>query len=108
MNEMINILKGIVMLDDKTFQSFLASENLMKRGIFILLACFLVAAFPSAVSQLVDNVTPFTPERAEAFQEEFLQGFEQALPFLPQDEGTQFFMEQFRENLPSAQALLWR
>ena len=98
MNEMIDTLKGVVLLDEKTYQSFLASENAMKRGIFILLACFLVAAFPAAVGQLVDNVQPFTAERAEAFQEQFLQGFEQAAPFLPPDEDFQIFMEQFKEN----------
>jgi hypothetical protein len=99
MNEMINTLKGVVLLDEKTFQTFLASENTMKRGIFILLACFLVAALPAAIGQLIDNVQPFTPERAEVFQEEFLQGFEQIIPFLPLDENFQDFMEQFKENL---------
>lgn len=98
MNEMIATFKGVILLDEKTFQSFLASENVMKRGIFILLACFLIVAFPAAVGQLVDNVQPFTAERAEAFQEEFLQGFERAAPFLPADEEFQVFMEQFKEN----------
>ena len=98
MNEMIATFKGVILLDEKTFQSFLASENVMKRGIFILLACFLVVAFPAAFGQLVDNVQPFTAERAEAFQEEFLQGFERAAPFLPADEEFQVFMEQFKEN----------
>jgi len=98
MNDMINTLKGVVLLDEKTYQSFLSSENVMKRGIYILLACFLLIAFPAAVGQLVNNVTPFTVEKAETFQEQFFQGFDQALPFMPQDADFQFFMKQFREN----------
>ncbi len=98
MNEMINTLKGVVLLDDKTYQSFLASDNVMKRGIFILLACFLIVALPSSLITLADNVTPFTQERAQEFTEQFLQGFEIAEQFMPQNEGSAIFLEQFKEN----------
>ena len=98
MNDMINTLKGVVLLDEKTFQTFMASETRMKRGIFILLACFLVATLPTAIGQLIDKVQPFTPERAEVFQEQFLQGFEQVMPFLPVDDNFKTFMDQFKEN----------
>ena len=98
MNEMINTVKGVILLDEKTFQSFLASDNVMKRGIFVLVACFLIVAFPTAVGQLVDNVQPFTLEKAQAFQDQVFQGFEQAQQFMPADEDFQIFMEQFKEN----------
>ena len=98
MNEMIKTVKGIILLEKETFQSFLTAENTMKRGIFVLLACFLVVAFPTAIAQLVDNVQPFTLEKAEAFQDQVFQGFEQALPFMPADEDFQMFLDQFKEN----------
>lgn len=98
MNDKIELLRGILFLEDKTYFAFLDKKNPMKQGIFILLVCFLIVAFPAAISQLIDNVTPFTPERAAIFQEDFLEGFENALQFMPQDENTTIFMEQFREN----------
>lgn len=98
MNDLTGKIKGIVLLQDETFEGFLAAENSMKLGIYFLVACFLIAAFPAFVSSTIDNVQPFTVERAEVFQEEFLRGFEIATQFMPADEDIQLFIEQFKEN----------
>ena len=98
MNDLTGTIKGIILLKDETFEDFLAAENSMKLGIYFLVACFLIAAFPAFVSSTIDNVQPFTEERAALFQEEFLQGFEMVTQFMPADEDFQIFMEQFKEN----------
>ena len=98
MNDIINVLKGVVLLEDKTYQSFLTAENVMKRGIYILFVCFLIIALPAAVGQMFDNIQPFTEERAADFQEQFFAGYDQMTQFMPQDEEFQIFIEQFREN----------
>jgi hypothetical protein len=98
MNDLTGTIKGIILLEEKTFERLLAAENGMKLGIYFLLACFLIVAFPAFVSSTIDNVQPFTEERASVFQEEFLQGFEMITRFMPVDEDFQVFMEQFREN----------
>jgi len=98
MNNLTGNLKGIFLLDEKTFQSLLAAENTMKKGIYFLLVSFLIVAIPAFVTNTIDNVQPFTAERAEVFQEEFLQGFEMVSQFMPVDEDFQIFIEQFKEN----------
>jgi hypothetical protein len=98
MNNLVGTVKGIVLLDEKTYQSILSAENSMKLGIYFLVACFIIAAFPTFVGDLVDSVQPFTEERAAEWQDEFLQGFEMVSQFIPVDENFQIFMEQFKEN----------
>ncbi len=99
MNAMISDIKGVLTLNKKTFERFLAAENPLKLGIFYLFLCFLVVALPTFVSQLIENLQPFTPVEAAAFEEQFFSGFDQAMQFMPQDEEFQtIFMQQFREN----------
>jgi hypothetical protein len=99
MNNLIATIKGVLLLDEKTYQRLLATENSMKTGIFYLLVCFLIVAIPSFISGTIDNVTPFTAERAAIFQEEFLQRFEPFARFMPGGgEDFEIFMEQFKEN----------
>jgi hypothetical protein len=99
MNDLTGTIKGIILLEEKTFERLLAAENSMKLGIYFLIACFLIVAIPAFVSDIIDNVQPFTVERAEVFQEEFLQGFELVTRFMPtESEEFLLFMEQFREN----------
>ena len=101
MNEVIGVLKGAFLVNDETLNNFLSSKNVMKRGIFFLFACFLVASFPTFVGQLVDNVQVFTEERAADFEEEFISGFERVMSFMPQDEEFQeIFLEQFQTKFP--------
>ena len=98
MNELTATIKGIILLEEETYRRLLAAENSMKVGIYFLLACFLIAAFPAFVSNTIDNVQPFTEERAAVFEEEFLRGFEMITRFMPVDEDSQLFMDQFKEN----------
>jgi hypothetical protein len=71
----------------------------MKQGVLILLAIFLIAGSLQFVFNLVDNLRPFTAERAAEFQSDFMEGFEIWRQFLPQDdEFNQQFMDQFLQN----------
>jgi hypothetical protein len=98
MNNLTGTIKGILLLDEKTYQRLLTAENSMRYGVFVLIVCFLIAAFPAFVGNLIDGVQPFTEEDAAAFQNDFLQGFDIAAQFMPPDEDFQLFMDQFREN----------
>jgi hypothetical protein len=99
MNDLTGTIKGIILLDEKTYERLLAAENSMRLGIYFLMACFLIAAIPTFISATIDNVQPFTEERAAVFQEEFLQRFEMFTQFMPaESEEFQLFTEQFREN----------
>ena len=99
MNDLTGTIKGIILLEDKTYERILAVENSMKMGIYFLIACFLIVAIPAFVSNTIDNVQPFSVERAAVFQEDFLRGFEIVQQFMPtENEEFQLFMEQFEEN----------
>ena len=99
MNNLTATIKGVFLLDQKTYERLFAAENSMKVGIFYLLACFLIVAIPSFVTGTIDKVQPFTAERADLFQKEFLQGIETATRFMPGGgEDFEIFMEQFKEN----------
>ncbi len=94
MDTIIELVRGVVTLDEKTYHTFLTSENVMKRGFLILLACFLIGTFPVFGQNLINNIQGFTPEAASQFQEQFLTIFEQFQPPGADDE----FSEQFKEN----------
>ncbi len=99
MENLAGTVKGIILLENETYERLLAAENSMKIGIYFLLACFLIVAIPGLVTDTIDNVQPFTAERAAAMQDEFMQGMEIAAQFMPaESEEFQIFMEQFREN----------
>jgi hypothetical protein len=63
-----------------------------------LLVCFLIAAFPGFVSNVIDGVTPFNEAEAQAFEADFFRGFDLVQQFMPADEEFQLFMDMFREN----------
>ncbi len=98
MNNLTGTIKGILLLDEKTYQGLLAAENSMRYGVFVLIVCFLIAALPAFVGNFIDGLQPFTEEDATALQDDFLQGFDIAAQFMPPDEDFQLFLEQFREN----------
>lgn len=98
MNELAATVKGIILLDEKTYQRLLAAENSMKVGIYFLLACFLIAGVPGFIGNLIDGVQPFNEAKAETFQEDFFGGFDLAQQFMPADEDFQLFMDMFRRN----------
>ncbi len=98
MKELTRTIKGVFLLEEATFQRLFSAENSMKTGIYLLLACFLIAAIPTFIGNLVDSVQPFTEERADEFMNDLLAGFETAQQFMPDDADFEIFMDQFREN----------
>lgn len=95
MNKLTGNIRGILLLDEKTYQTLLGADNAMKVGIFYLLACLLIAAFPTFVSGTINKVQPFTADRAAEFQDEVLRGFNMASRFTDVDPQ---FVQQFEEN----------
>lgn len=94
MEATIALIRGIITLDEKTYRAFLISDNVMKRGFLLFLACFLIATFPVFGQTLITNVRGFTPEAAAEFQEQFLTIFNQFQPPDVDDE----FLRQFQQN----------
>jgi hypothetical protein len=93
METTINLIRGVVTLDEQTYRDFLASENVMKRGFLIFLACFFIATFPVFGQNLINNIQGFTPEAALDFQDQFLGTFEMFQP-----EGLEGMDEEFMQN----------
>lgn len=99
MNDIIPLFRGVLLLDLKTYEAFIDRKDAMKRGILILLACFLVAGSIVFVMDLLDNLRPFDETAAAQMQADFEQGINTFLQFSPQsDEFTQLFIDQFLEN----------
>lgn len=90
----LDLIRGIVTLDEETYRDFLSSENVMKRGFLILLVCFFIASIPVFGQTLIESLSPFTPQEAADFQEQFTGIFEQFQPPGSDD----LFLEQFKEN----------
>lgn len=95
MANLTGTLRGVLLLDDKTYQRLLTSANPMKVGIYFLLVCLLIAAFPTFVTGTIDEIQPFTADRATEFQEQFMETFRMISQFMPIDP---LFMQQFEEN----------
>ena len=96
METTISLIRGIVTLDEQTYRAFLISENVMKRGFLIFLACFFIATFPVFGQNLINNIQGFTPEAAADFQEQFLTIFEQFQPPDVEDEFLDIFKQNFK------------
>lgn len=99
MSTLVSTLRGILLLDQATYERFRDSKDAMKKGVLILLVAFLLAGSLQFLVDLANNIRPFGAEEAAEFKEEFLQGFEQWQQFMPQDEEfRQVFMDQFLQN----------
>ncbi|MFN2104616.1 MAG: hypothetical protein ACK2U5_10940 [Candidatus Promineifilaceae bacterium] len=94
METTINFIRGVVTLDEQTYRDFLGSQNVMKRGFLIFLACFFFAMFPVFGQTLIAKIQGLTPEEAALVQDEFISLFEQFQPA----ESDEMFMEMFRQN----------
>jgi hypothetical protein len=77
METTLNFLRRVVTLDEATYRDFLTSENVMKRGFLILLACFLTAAIPVFGESLTGGLGRFSADEAATFQEQFQDIFSQ-------------------------------
>jgi hypothetical protein len=94
MDTTIDLIRGIVTLDEKTYRAFLTSENVMKSGFLIMLACLFIGTFPVFGQSLINNIRGFTPEMAAESQEQFLTIFKQFQPPDVEDE----FLDMFKQN----------
>ena len=95
METTIDLIRGVVTLDEQTFRDFLTSKNVMKRGFLIFMACFFIAAFPVFGQNLIANVRGFSEQDAAAFQDQFATIFKQFQPPGAEDEFTEDFMSDF-------------
>jgi hypothetical protein len=94
METTIDLIRGVVTLEEQTYRDFLASKNVMKRGFLIFLACFFIATFPVFGENLINNIRGFTPDAAAEFQDQFLGIFGMFQP-----EGFEGMDEEFMQNL---------
>ena len=88
MESTFDFIRGVVTLDEQIYRDFLTSENVMKRGFLILLACFFIATFPVFGQTLINSWRGFSAEEALSFQEQYEQMFKMFLP--PGEEGGDF------------------
>lgn len=99
MNPLLSMLRGVVLLDTATFERLRDRKDSMKRGVLILVVCFLIAGSSAFLVNFVNNLRPFGVEQADAVRQQIEQTFEQLQPFMQQgDEFGQIFTDQFMEN----------
>lgn len=80
MEATFDFIRKVVTLDEQAYRDFLTSENVMKRGFLILLACFFIATFPVFGQSLINNWRGFSAEDALEVQEGFSDIFEMFQP----------------------------
>lgn len=99
MNQLLSMVRGVILLDTPTYERLRDRKDAMKRGVLILLVCFLVAGLSTFLITLVDNVRPFTVEQADEVRQQVEETFQQVQEFMPPgDEFSQIFADQFMEN----------
>ena len=101
MNSVLILMRDAALLREPALETFRDRKDAMKRGIAILLACFLIAGSLAALISLVSHVRPFGAEQADQIRQEVLQGFEQFELSGAMDQDAQLFIDQFKENLES-------
>jgi hypothetical protein len=99
MEATFDFIRGVVTLDEQTYRDFLASENVMKRGFLIFLACFFIATFPIFGQTLISSWRGFSAEDALAFQDQYQNMLEMFQP--PGAEGMDIenFMDDFNAGV---------
>ena len=99
MNQLLTMMRGVVLLDTGTYEHLRDRKDAMKRGVFVLLVSFLIAGSSVFLVSLVNNVRPFTIEQADQVKQQIEEGLQQAQQFMPQgDQFSQMFADQFLEN----------
>lgn len=105
MKEILALLRGALLLDQPTYERLRDSKNAMRTGVILLLVAFLIAGSLQFAVDLVDNLRPFTADEAADVQQEIRDSMDQWLQFMPQDEFSQQFMDQFLQNLNAGLAM---
>ncbi len=102
MSALLNNLRDIALLRTPAYEQFRDRKDAMKRGVLILLACFLLAGSVASALSFVNSMRPLGVEEADQFRQEFQRSMELWQQSMPQqDEFSQQFMEQFFDNFES-------
>ena len=101
MNDMLVLMRDAALLREPALESFRDRKDAMKRGVAILLACFLIAGSLAAVINFVSHVRPFGAEQADQLHQEVLQNFDQYQFFGGTSPEAQMFLDQFTQNFES-------
>jgi hypothetical protein len=102
MSALLITLRDIALLRTPAYEQFRDRKDAMRRGVLILLACFLLAGSAAFVVNFVNTARPVSMEDADQFREEFQRNMELWQQFMPQqDEFSQQFMQEFFDNFES-------
>lgn len=98
MSALLITLRDIALLRTPAYEQFRDRKDAMKRGVLILLACFLLAGSVSSAVTFVQGVRVVDVEEADRLSQEFQRSMELWQQTTPQqDESSQLFMEQFSD-----------
>lgn len=102
MSALLTTLRDIALLRTPAYEQFRDRPDAMKRGVLILLVCFLIAGSLASAIGFVVSVRPVNQEDADQFRDEFQRNMEQWQQLMPQqDPAMQMFMQQFLDNFES-------
>ncbi len=85
------------MLRTPAYEQWRDRPDAMKRGVLVLLVCFLMAGSVASAIGFVNNVRPVSLEDADQFRNEFQRNMEQWQQFMPQQDP---FMQMFMDAVP--------
>jgi hypothetical protein len=102
MSALLTTLRDIALLRTPAYEQWRDRPDAMRRGVLVLLVCFLVAGSLAAAIGFVNSVQPLSLEDADQFRNEFQRNMDMWQQFMPQqDEFSQQFMQEFFENFES-------
>ncbi|MFN2137287.1 MAG: hypothetical protein ACK2UK_15110 [Candidatus Promineifilaceae bacterium] len=95
MESTLDLVRGVLTLDEDSYRDFLASNNVMRRGFLILLACYFLATIPVIGQTWLNLTQQFTPDTAAEVEQQIETMFDQ---FMPAGEASAAEMAIFKEN----------
>lgn len=98
MKAMLNVMRDAALLREPAMAAFRDRQDAMKRGVAILLACFLVAGSLAFLFSLAASVRPFGPAQADQARQQFTQTLEQFQLSGAMDPAVQAVMDQIVDN----------
>lgn len=102
MNALLISLRDIALLRTPAYEQARDRKDAMRRGVLILLVCFLLAGIGASINRYIVAVRPAGMEEMDLFREEFQRNMELWQQTMPQQDGpSQLFMEQFRDAFVS-------
>jgi len=105
MSALLTTLRDIALLRTPAYEQWRDRPDAMKRGVLVLLVCFLLAGSITSAIGFFASVRPVSLEDGDQFRQEFQRNIEMWQQFMPQqDPMTRAFMEEFLDNFESG----WR